>query len=103
MGICRGSLAHGHGAEAYRSLWTPREHLLFAAFAIPRLFKLHLANRGHFALTLADLADIDAFEALLNARHFDERADDEEHPWPEAISGAGMRRWVREAGQRLSQ
>lgn len=94
MANARGSLAHGHGAEAYPALWNVPEHLLFAAFVIPRLLKLRLTQIGHYTLTDDDQIDIDALEELLNERHLvpHNPSDTTPFPWSRVVSAAMVRR-----------
>lgn len=101
LGILRGSVSHGHGPETYPSIWSAREHLLYAAFAFPLLLKLQLASSGRYSLTDNDRADIDAFESLLNARHFAEPAESQANHWSDAIGEARMYRLVLKAGRAM--
>lgn len=95
MGVTRGSMAHGHGTDAYPSIWSPSEHLLFVAFALPRLMKLHLSGCGLYTLTDDDHRDIDALEPLLNERHFARGRAEDDPPWPRIIGDAAISRLAR--------
>ena len=82
MGVARGSAAHGHGIHAYLAALSVLEHLLLAAFVIPRLLKLRLAQIGHYTLTEDDQGDVDVLEALLNERHLEPRDPSDQTPFP---------------------
>jgi hypothetical protein len=94
MAHARGSLAHGHAAETYPAAWSVPEHLLFAAFVIPRLLKLRLTQIGHYTLTDNDQIDVDVLEELLNERHLEPRnpSDTTPLPWSRVVSAAMVRR-----------
>lgn len=97
----RGSIAHGHHAEAYPAVWSPREHLLFAAFAIPRLLKLLLSEMGLYELSADDRLDVDVFAFLLNARHFAQDSHGTKSPWENIVSSRRDHRWAQEAADRV--
>lgn len=82
MGVARGSVAHGHGFHSYPGAWSVPEHLLLAAFVIPRLLKLRLAQIGHYTLTEDDQTDVDVLEALLNERLLEPRNPSDQTPFP---------------------
>ncbi|MBM4307391.1 MAG: hypothetical protein FJ123_11735 [Deltaproteobacteria bacterium] len=82
MGVARGSVAHGHGIHAYQAAWSVPEHLLLAAFVIPRLLKLRLAQIGHYTFTGDDQGDVNVLEALLNERHLEPRDPSDQTPFP---------------------
>jgi hypothetical protein len=93
----RGDLAHGRLSARYRSVWSPREHLLMAAFCFPLLLRRELAARGLYATTDEDTDQIEAFEPLCCADHFAtsiEDGDDASRSWHEILAEAGLERIV---------
>lgn len=80
----RGKPAHGRSSSELPSIWSPKEHLLLAAFIFPRIVKAKLAKEGFYKLTDEDLIDIALFEPLLC--HPDlfrpEKYDDGSEEWP---------------------
>lgn len=66
----RNDLAHGKLDPTYPALWSLREHLLLASFALPLLLKSLLRDDGKYALTEQDQLHIDSFEELACAEHF---------------------------------
>lgn len=94
----RGNLAHGMLAAPYPSIWNVHEHLLLSAFLLPRLLKCVLAGQGLYALTEQDYGDLDAFERLACARHFNPaKEEDVGREWSETLSHARVERWARRA------
>jgi hypothetical protein len=111
--ITRGSLAHGHGANAYPAIWSVHEHLLLAAFAFPLLVKQKLAALGRYHLTDTDRTWIESFEPLAGIRPFDiaddqfetdqgyDDAEDREG-WNQVISHKEMELAVREIDRQMA-
>lgn len=103
LAVSRGSLAHGHSADAYPACWQPHEHLLLGAHALPLVIKLRLREMVGYELTANDNAGIEAFESLLNERHFEDPEDEAtgtERPWNKILRDHRMRVWIRDAGER---
>ena len=109
---CRGNLAHGHSAARMPSLWTVRQHLLLASFAVPRLVKQVLSEMRLYDLTDEDERDINAFEPLLNlpdvfeaSRAEDDEADslDEEHAWRLVLRREGDRQRIERIRRHLEE
>jgi hypothetical protein len=98
----RGASAHGRRESRHRALWTPSEHLLLGAFAFPLLAKILLARGGHYSLTAHDQTDLQVFEELACADHFQPRAEDDTrpHPWSQIRDGAQSHRALRAAVDR---
>jgi hypothetical protein len=97
LAIARGSVAHGHAAASYRGIWSLAEHLILAAFAVPRLVKLQLAAFGTYAATDQDSATHEILEELINTPPFAERDPDtgEPHPWNRILNREAERRLAR--------
>jgi len=98
LAILRGSTAHGHPAQATPTAWSIHEHLLYAAYAVPLILKLRLAQYGRYELTDDDTGHVEVFERLLNVRHFEPRGLDtpiSDHPW-HTIQQRGMYRRLAE-------
>lgn len=95
LGISRGSLAHGHEGEAYPACWSPREHLLFSSFAFPLAVKRVLAGLQLYDMLDDDERLIEAFEFLLNERHFAEDVRDR-GVWGDVLDQRLIRRLVRQ-------
>lgn len=95
----RSASAHGKLAAGGSPLWQIREHLLLGAFAFPLLVKVRLARAGHYALNDRDRTDIEVFELLICADHFQPREDGEvpQYPWNEIREGTYSRRMLRAA------
>lgn len=91
----RGFHAHGRRDAKHAALWTPREHLLLGAYAFPLLLKQVLSARSQYVLSDNDRLDIDVFEQLTCARHFEPPADPDEmptYPWNEIRGNAIWKR-----------
>jgi hypothetical protein len=61
----RGNVAHGHPVAAYPAIWTPGQHLLIAAYLLPALVRLYLAQRALVVMTDADQSRLTALDDLL--------------------------------------
>jgi len=94
----RGQHAHGKIEPRMTTLWSRREHLLFASFAFPLILKHELAREGFYTLTLGDKGRLAAFEELLDPDHFLVRDPfhDGPYPWSEVLSRTSMRAWINE-------
>lgn len=77
----RGNVAHGKIGEAYKPIWSIRNHLLLASYAFPLVLKSFLATKGVYTLTPEDQFDIDVFEQLACEEHFSDLPEDRSHPW----------------------
>lgn len=93
----RGNLAHGRTTTAkYPSLWSLKDHLLFASFAFPLLLKCKLAKLAVYSLTERDQVHIDTFESLLCEDHC-VPLEDEENPirplWNRILEEAMLKRY----------
>ncbi|MYC98016.1 MAG: hypothetical protein F4X13_01980 [Gammaproteobacteria bacterium] len=109
---CRGNLAHGHSAARMPSLWTVRQHLLLASFAVPRLVKQVLSEMQLYDLTDEDERDINAFELLLNlpdvfeasgAENDEGDSLDEEHAWRLVLRREGDRQLIGRIRRHLEE
>ena len=92
----RGEHAHGKISPRYTSLWSLREHLLFASFVFPLLVKSRLSREGIYALRMSDVGYVQAIEPLLGQDNFTPNEDLEfpGFPWSETISTARTQAWV---------
>jgi hypothetical protein len=61
----RGPVSHGRPRAIPTRIWTRDEHVLLAAYIIPRMTLVQLAAAGHYELTEGDKDEIAAFEYLL--------------------------------------
>ena len=99
----RGQYAHGYMTSAQPYVWTPFEHLLLAAIAVPLAAKALLACKEIYTLTDDDWAQVDGFEGLLDT-HFLIPLDDQESSWDSKWGRIqathhgrrSLRRWVHE-------
>jgi hypothetical protein len=95
---------HAHGrvaASPYRPIWTPREHLLLGAVALPLAVKAMLARDGSYSWSAADALLDDAFDALATLEPFapaalppDPEGDADHYPWREVITQIQLRNFV---------
>ena len=92
----RSAAAHGKFAADHHLIWSVREHLLLGAFAFPLLVKLRLASAGHYTLTDRDRTDIEVFERLICANHFQLWDDGQVpgYPWNEIREGTYLHRML---------
>ena len=98
----RGDHAHGKNAPKYTSLWSLQEHLLCGSFAFPLLVKARLVREGCYAWSEEDLVHLEALEALVCAKHFEVREDENEpyrqDEWSRILNKANtqirIRRWL---------
>jgi hypothetical protein len=100
----RGFHAHGRRRVQRPTAWSRHEHLLLGAYAFPLLVKLWLAKRGLYEVTDRDESDIDVFEALTCANHFEVQSEEEipRHPWNEIRGSVGLRRAIERGWKKVS-
>jgi hypothetical protein len=61
----RGAVAHGRSRSVANRIWNREEHLLLAAYILPRVTLIKLAAAGHYTLTEEDRNELAGFEFLL--------------------------------------
>jgi hypothetical protein len=86
----RGDFAHGRLDSRQPAAWTTREHLVLSTIAFPLLVRCLLASSGSYVLTDDDLAQINAFECLM---------DDPFLESPPDSRGSGDSYWARHVSE----
>jgi hypothetical protein len=66
--------------------WSPREHLLMAAFVLPLAVKLLLEKEGFYQLTDDDMGRCLAVDKLLAITGWDEEREDGPHQWHDVVA-----------------
>jgi len=80
----RSKAAHKGTPEMRKWGWTPREHLLMAAWVFPLAVKLLLEREGHYSLTLKDRGRCRSIDKLLATADWGAQSElpgNAEHTW----------------------
>jgi len=101
----RGQHAHGKLESKQQTIWSLREHLLFASVAFPLAVKSELAAEGYYRLSKEDVIMRQAFEALLEPDHFADFEDGERPKWPwhSVIRRAASQVWAADLAISLQE